>query len=120
MSSSGEDNLVGAEKDFEIKALKDEIRKLKNMVTKYQVLLKEVDENADPSMVSDEEAICIQEIAALKKLSDKGGLTLDDIKALDILHKNLKLARGESTRLKQGSRSKKATDEELEEIAKGK
>ena len=46
------------------------------------------------SIISDAEAICANEINKLKIASDNGILTLEDVKILDILHKNLLLARG--------------------------
>ncbi len=44
-----------------------------------------------------EEVICIQQISRLEKLSNERQLTLEEVKRLDLLVKNLKLIREEST-----------------------
>lgn len=46
------------------------------------------------SLLSDVEVICVLEIKKLKVLSEKGLLNNNEVKALDILHKNLLQARG--------------------------
>ncbi len=121
MTSDGVgDNVVDMETELEIKALRDEIQKLKNNLNQYKILLNEVDEDAKPDMISDEEVICVQEIAKLKKTSNQRPLTSDEVKNLDILHKNLKLARGENTRVGAKGSVKKKTAENLEKIITGK
>jgi hypothetical protein len=46
------------------------------------------------SPITDIEYICMKAIDDLKKLADGIGLSQDDAKTLDILHKNLRQARG--------------------------
>lgn len=112
-----EDSIIEAEKSFEIKALRDEIEKLKNIVTKYQILMKEAGVESDTNLISDEEVICVREISRLKELSAERELSTDEVKKLDLLHKNLKLARGESLRVNWEGQAKKMSTEELEKIA---
>lgn len=66
--------------------------------------------------MSDIEYICIKEIAKLRKLSDTYGLTNDDVKSLDTLHKNLRAVRMKDSKLKPKNDS--FTEEELIRIAK--
>ena len=42
------DKIIEAQKEFELKALKQEIKKLKSELTKYKILLSEIDEDANP------------------------------------------------------------------------
>lgn len=120
MSLNGDhNNIISMEKELEIKALRDEIQKLKNQVTKYRILLKETDESANPDSVSDEEVICVEQISKLRKYSANRDLTSDEIKNLDVLHKNLKLARGENIRVGSQNKTKKKSVEELEKLAEG-
>lgn len=115
----GVDNLIDSEKDFEIAALRNEIEKLKNEVTKYRILLNEIDEEANPDLVTDAESICVMEIRKLKVSSDKRELSTDEVKKLDLLHKNLKLARGENVRVGSRSKAGKMSASDLAKIAKG-
>lgn len=114
-----DDTIIEAEQEFEVVALKNEIKKLKNEITKYRILLDEVDADANPDIVSDEESICVMEIRKLKESSLLRALSTDEVKRLDLLHKNLKLARGENTRVGAKSKVGKLSAKELAEIAKG-
>ncbi len=114
----GNDNIIDAEKEFEILALKQENKKLKNQLTKYQVLLKEIEDEADPNMITDVEVICISEINKLKEYSGQRELTTDEIKNLDILHKNLKIVRGENPRTKSQGNTKAMSTEEMTKLVK--
>lgn len=116
----GENNIIEAGQEFEVAALKSEIEKLKNEVLKYKILLKEIDSDANPDIISDEEFICIDQISKLKKITTDRDLTTDEVKKLDLLHKNLKLARGQSTRVGAKSIADKLSAKDLEKIAKGK
>lgn len=49
------------------------------------------------SIMSEEEIICVEQIRRLKAKSFERELTLDEVKRLDILVKNLRLIRGQST-----------------------
>lgn len=114
-----DDNVIDAEKEFETVALRNEIQKLKNEVIKYKILLKEIDSDANPDIVSDEEAICVEQIHSLKESSGKRVLSTDEVKKLDILHKNLKLARGEGIRVGAKNKVGAMSAGDLANIAKG-
>lgn len=119
MDGQHSDNIINAEHDFEVIALKNEIDRLKKEVIKYKILLNEVDSDANPEIVSDTETICVMEINKLKESSLKRQLSTDEVKKLDLLHKNLKLARGEGARVGAKSKAKSMTAEQLAEIARG-
>ena len=80
----GEDNILDAEKEFEIISLRNEVEKLKNEVIKYKILLNEIDSDANPDIISDEESICVEQIRKLKEASSKRELSTDEAKKLDI------------------------------------
>ena len=111
------DNVIEASAEFEVVALKNEVERLKNELIKYKILLNEIDSEANPDIVSDEEAICVEQIHRLKDSSSKRQLTTDEAKKLDILHKNLKLARGQDTRIAARNQAGKMTAKELANIA---
>ena len=113
------DNVIDAEREFETIALRNEIEKLKNEVIKYKILLNEIDSDANPDIVSDEEAICVEQIHKLKENSGKRQLSTDEVKKLDILHKNLKLARGQGTRVGARNQAGALSAKDLADIAKG-
>ena len=113
------DNVIDAEREFEVIALRNEIDKLKNEVIKYKILLNEIDSGANPEIVSDSEAICVEQIHKLKESSGKRQLSTDEVKKLDILHKNLKLARGEGTRVGARNKAGAMSASDLANIAKG-
>jgi hypothetical protein len=79
---------------LEIERLRKRVAELEIELAKAQEILKENDLLEEVSIISDAEAICANEINKLKIASDNGILTLEDVKILDILHKNLLLARG--------------------------
>ena len=79
---------------LEIERLKKKVAELELELAKARAILKENDLEEEIANVSEAEAICANEIHKLKVASDNGILTLEDVKILDILHKNLLLARG--------------------------
>lgn len=115
---AGECNVIDSEKEFEIVALRNEVEKLTNEVIKYKILLNEIDSEANPNIVSDEEVICITQIRKLRENSEKRDLSTDEVKKLDLLHKNLKLARGQNARVGARSKAGKMSVDALAEIAK--
>lgn len=80
--------------NIEIERLKRRINELEIELVKAKSILEDNDLIEDLPSISDTEAICINEIRKLKLASDAGILTLEDIKILDLLHKNLLLATG--------------------------
>lgn len=107
---------------FEIEVLRNEINSLKEENTKLKKILSEneLDGEIDKELLmSDEESICVNEIKKLKKLSDLGGLSHEDVKTLDILHKNLRMIRGQS--VDSAKKSKKTANvQELFKIVENK
>lgn len=84
--------------DLALLKARKEIVELKVKLQQYEDILKENDllEEA-PKTVSDMEAMAVRELGRFNELSQKGaGLTLEDIKVIDLLHKNLLLARGKA------------------------
>ena len=79
---------------LEIERLKKKVAELELELAKARAVLKNNDLEEELTTVSEAEAICANEIHKLKVASDNGILTLEDVKILDILHKNLLLARG--------------------------
>ena len=79
---------------LEIERLKKKVAELEMELAKARTVIKDNDLEDQVSEVSDAEAICISEIKKLRIASDNGILTLEDIKILDLLHKNLLLAQG--------------------------
>ena len=71
-------------------------------------------------MISDEEIICIKQISKLRKYSEDRDLDKEEVQIFDLLHKNLKIARGEEIRIKTKSKTKKLSNSELTNILKGK
>jgi hypothetical protein len=95
--------------NLELEKLKKQVRELSLQIEKYKALLKEndVDLEEQPS-ISNEELICVAEIAKLKEMSDKGGLMIEDVKILEILVKTLLSVRGkapEPEKKKAGART---------------
>lgn len=99
-----------------LRELKEENSKLKLEITQYKEILRENGLEDSPSM-SDAETICVNEICRLKELSEGPGLTFEDTKILDILHKNLLMARGKET--KPAKKDKKLSTAELLSIVDG-
>lgn len=112
------DNIIGMEAEYMISALQDKISNLEKENLRLRQLLQENDVIVEGfPTVSDEEYICVLQIKKLRSLADEGIYTTDDAKVLDLLHKNLKLARGEVTM--EGKRKKKLGASELLKIVDG-
>ena len=98
----------------EIARLKTEIERLKQILVENDL----EEEFTDTRSVSQEEQICIDGINHLSKLFANGTFTKDDAQMLDILHKNLRLCRGQSTGENSNKKTKKASVSELLSIVK--
>jgi hypothetical protein len=79
---------------LEIERLKKKVAELEMELSKARSILRSNDLEEETANISDAEVVCVNEIHKLKVASDHGILTLEDVKVLDILHKNLLLARG--------------------------
>lgn len=96
--------------------LAEEVEHLKNLLQSSLPVLKT--EPVEKIRIQDEEMICLMQIQKLKESSMARTLTLEEVKKLDLLHKNLKLARGENTVIVNKARDVQETPErELIEIA---
>lgn len=98
---------------LEIERLKKKVAELELELAKARAVLKDNDLEEELATVSEAEAICSNEIHKLKVASDNGILTLEDVKVLDILHKNLLLARGRPVEEKKDKKKGKKSVSEL-------
>jgi hypothetical protein len=110
-------------------ALKKEIQELKHQILKREdeiAHLKELLMSSSPIIggaakiiLSDMELICLKQIENLKTISSGRDLTLDEVKRLDLLNKNLRLAQSEPTTIDGSPKPlpKDITPEQLIQIA---
>lgn len=104
----------------EIAALKEQCKKMTESLqkaqtdaTKYELTLKQHGLLEASNQVSDQESICFEQLRRLKEVSSTRSLTETESKILDILHRNLRLARGEGADKDANKNTKKYTTEEL-------
>lgn len=71
----------------EVKTLQDENAHLKSILTSSVPVITSL------TQLPDEELICLEQIKKLKEIASLRDLSLDEVKKLDLLHKNLKLSR---------------------------
>lgn len=112
-------DLMDMELQMELKALRAEVDKLKKQNKEYEKLLLENDlgdEIGLERVVSPEEEICLLGIEQILDLVKNGAADKNDIQNYDILHKNLRLIRNQST---DAPKYKKATKAELLSIVNG-
>lgn len=106
-------------KDLEAQS-KEVIEKLSSLKlenAKLRLLLQENGIAEDGlNSISDVEAICIDQLKKLKEVSLSGKFTETDAKILDILYKNLRMARGLVVEKQNDKKAKKASTEELFKI----
>ena len=104
---------------LEISKLKKRVAELEIELTKAQEVLKDNDLLDEVLKVSDTEAICTNEIAKLKIASDNGILTLEDVKILDLLVKNLLAIKGKTPIEDKGKKKGPQSVAELLSIVNG-
>lgn len=92
-----------------IEDLKRENLELKKTLWEYGI--------EDISEMSDEEFICLSEIAKLKKISENDNLSEQEVRTFDLLNKNLRLIRGQVE--KKTPKGKKMSKEDLLKIVDG-
>ena len=116
------DNLLDAELLIELQALRNEIDnlnkenlKLKNIIIDHG-LEKEID---IPKVISPEEQICIDGIRKLAEVFKNGTFDKNDALNFDVLHKNLRLIRGQTVKDTPKKNEKKADIKELLKIVEG-
>lgn len=104
-----------AELQEKIKSLQSEVLKLRVEKQKLEILLSDNGIGVDPEAISDIEAVCVQQLKMLREKSALQPFTETDSKILDIIHKNLKLARGEKIP-ENRSKAKKMSTEDLKKV----
>lgn len=95
-----------------IVSLKRENEELKEKIKHLEQLLLK-----GPHQISSEELICMEQIETLKANSAKRELTLEEIKKLDLLVKNLRLIREQSTQVIDVSTEGLSDDELLKIVS---
>ena len=90
--------------EMNIQRLTDELRRITTKCTKLEIVATDNGLLEEVGSVSDAEAICVEQLKKMKDLSEMVVFSKDDATVMDILHKNLKLARGE--KLPKDSRAK--------------
>jgi|13_taG_2_1085334.scaffolds.fasta_scaffold00468_17 hypothetical protein len=109
--------------EFEIASLNKKILELESENQKMKQVIVDndlEDEIEGLDSISEEEYICVKGIGHLKKLYENGTFGKDDTQQLDILIKNLRLIRGQSTKKPKGNKLKTEDVGELFSIVKGK
>jgi hypothetical protein len=102
--------------DLEIVELRKRIRELESSLSQAQAVLRENDLLDAKAIISDEESICIRQIAKFKELSDKNIPFQDqDFKNLETLVKTLLAIRGKTIVAPADKKKKK---EEKPDVAK--
>jgi hypothetical protein len=105
--------------NLEIERLRKKIVELELELSKAHSLLQDNDLYEELPTTSDEEVICVNEIHKLRIASDNGILTLEDVKILDLLVKNLLAIRGKpAEEKKDGKKGKKSVAELLSIVDK--
>lgn len=111
-----------SDSEFEIERLKKQILELESLIQKMKQVI--IDNNLEEevegiSEMSEEEYICVKGIGHLKKLYENGTFSKDDTTQLDILIKNLRTIRGQSTKKPKSGKIKEENLGELFSIVKG-
>lgn len=116
------DNLLDAELILELQALRHEIDKL----NKENLRLKEIiidngleNEISITKIITPEEQICIDGIRKLAEVFKNGTFDKNDALNFDVLHKNLRLIRGQTVKEPSKKNEKKADIKELLKIVEG-
>jgi hypothetical protein len=114
-------DLIGLEYNGELEALKVKIIELESL---NQVLMKVIKDNdlqdeidMDIQMITDEEYICMNEIRKIKDRSESHGLSEEDAKIFDTMHKNLRTIRG--LKVEKPKKKKQVDVSELLKIVNG-
>jgi len=103
-----------------IKLLQEQIKELQQENNELKNKLATLQSNNLPSFggrISSEELICVEQIEMLRSKSIGRELTLEEVKKLDLLNKNLRLAREQATQVIDTIEYANISEEELENIA---
>lgn len=93
-------NILDMELEMELQALRKEIDKLKSEIETYKKVIKdnELEDEIEGFVgMSSEEKICLDGIKHLAEFFKNGDFTKDDTSNFDVLHKNLRMIRGQNT-----------------------
>jgi hypothetical protein len=103
---------------IQIQKLMDELDFFKNQCTRLKIIVDDNGLGEEVGKVSDAEVICTEQISKLLEISKESVFSQEDAKTLDILHRNLKLARGEKVKQDSNSSTKKLSDKDLLNLLK--
>lgn len=107
------ENLPEIRNEMIIEQLKEEIKSLQAQLN----VLKALSQPTIKMQISSEEMICIEQLEVLRNRSSQRELSLDDVKRLDILIKNLRLIRNESTEVINTTNYNTVNEDDLVAIA---
>ena len=106
------------ELEIQMHKLTEKLNELHAEKVKYEILLEQYGLGGDEHSISDTELICVEQIRKLKEASKDTIFNQEDSKVLDILHRNLKLARGEKIKQDGKMHTKKLSDADLLKLIK--
>lgn len=99
---------------LELSSLRKKLLELKSKIDKYESVLKENDLLDSVPTASDAELICVRELQRYNELSAKNiPLSMEDVKIIDLLNKNLLLCKGKVPVVVE----KKTKKEEKQDVA---
>jgi hypothetical protein len=107
------DDIKALAKQSKTQILEDENKALRERVM-------ELESSLLHSAIRPEELICIEQIELLKQKSTGRELTLDEVRRLDILIKNLRLIQGQSTEATEHKDYRNVKEADLVAIARTK
>jgi hypothetical protein len=110
------ENFVKAQQTL-VENLCKQIENLKEKSSHLERVLSGITKSNIVSEITQEEMICIEQIDILKNRSSQRELTTDEVKRLDLLIKNLKLLRQESTVIMSSKSYRTLPEEDLLAIA---
>lgn len=107
--------------DLEVVALRKRLRELEQRLSEAHAVLRDNDLLDAKSTISDEESVCVAQIAKYKELSDKNiPFQPDDVKLFEILVKTLLSIRGKTVVEPKAKKKEEKPDvAKLLKIAKG-
>lgn len=112
-------DILGMETQFTLDALRKKVSELEKENFKLQEIIRDNDlDISDIPDMSDEEYICVSQIARMKEQSDNMAFDQEQAKIFDTLVKDLNLIRGGNKKPKAKSKTK-AEIADLISIAKG-
>lgn len=105
--------------DLELLRTRKELTELKAKLERYESILKDNDLLDSAPTVSDAELICTSQLAKYQKVTANGGvLSLEEVKIVDLLVKNLLLARGKTVPVEKEKKGKKDKQEDVAALLK--